>query len=202
MKNRLARALLWLAPIFATISSVPPADVVSWNEAETPAASPVIAGTPPSCAVTVANGSTPPGERSAPGHHGNGQLWTSLWPDGEVLIPPEHVRTDGSLAMKWPWWRTVSGQLFIEGRRLDAPAPPLRAEAAGGKRLDSLATPRPDIRYGEGPPGFQATALVFPTEGCWEVTGQVGEARLTFVVRVVRVERWPWSPTATAAASP
>lgn len=42
----------------------------------------------------------PAGEKPWPGQHGNGQVWTELWPDGVVLIPPEHVRPDGSLDMK------------------------------------------------------------------------------------------------------
>jgi hypothetical protein len=73
--------------------------------------------------------------------------------------------------MKWPWWRAVRAKLTIEGRRLDAPAPPLRA----------------DIPDGYGASGFQPSALVFPTEGCWEVTGNAGDARLTFLVLVVKV---------------
>ena len=36
--------------------------------------------------------------------------------------------------------------------------------------------------------GFQATALIFPTEGCWEVTGEVADTRVKFVTRVVRVK--------------
>jgi hypothetical protein len=72
--------------------------------------------------------------------------------------------------MKWWWWR-AGGQLEIEGRRLDAPAPPLGAHVPGGY-------------FGD----FQATGLVFPTEGCWEVTGRVADRSLTFVVRVVKID--------------
>jgi hypothetical protein len=79
--------------------------------------------------------------------------------------------SDGSLSMKFPWWRGVRGKLTIEGKRLDATAPPLRA----------------NIPEGYGDTGFQSTALVFPTEGCWEVTGKVGKVSLTFVTRVVKV---------------
>jgi hypothetical protein len=39
-------------------------------------------------------------------------------------------------------------------------------------------------------PGFQATALIFPTQGCWEVAGQVGESTLIFVTRVVKLLSW------------
>ncbi len=131
---------------------------------------------PPSCPVTLANGSTPPGEEPIPDHHGNGAIWTTLWPEGKVLIPPHWVRPDGSLTMEWGWWRGAEGQLTVEGRRLDTPlAPPLLAELAEG--------------YAET--GFQGGELIFPSEGCWEVTGKVGEAELTFVVFVVKVDELP-----------
>ena len=74
--------------------------------------------------------------------------------------------------MKFPWVRGVRGKLTIQGKRLDAPAPPLRAH----------------IPDGYGDTGFQATGIIFPSEGCWEVTGKVGDSSLTFVTRVVRVE--------------
>jgi hypothetical protein len=126
----------------------------------------------PSCPVTKPNQNTPPGERGSPSHYGNGALWTVLPPAGRVVFwpgGPGQVLPDGSLSMKFPWWRgAVSGQLTIEGRRLDGPAPSLRAS----------------IPEGYGDTGFQATALIFPQEGCWEVTGKVGHANLTFVVNV------------------
>ena len=56
-----------------------------------------------------------------------------------------------------------------QGRRLDGDAPALEAS----------------IPDGYGNTGFQATGLSFPTPGCWEVTGRVGEASLTFVTWVV-----------------
>ena len=100
-----------------------------------------------------------------------------LWPDGTVVfLPggPGSIEPDGSLSMKFGWTRGegLRGKLKIHGKRLDAPAPPLRAS----------------IPDGYGDTGFQATALIFPTEGCWEVTGEVGDTRVTFVTRVVRVK--------------
>jgi hypothetical protein len=36
------------------------------------------------------------------------------------------------------------------------------------------------------------SGLSFPTEGCWEVTGAVGDAELTFVTLVLKASRyWP-----------
>jgi hypothetical protein len=100
-------------------------------------------------------------------------LFTVLWPEGNILMGPHNVEPDGSLSMKFVWWRGVKGQLSIEGRRLDADAPPLRASIPDG--------------YGDS--GVQASALIFPTEGCWEVTGRVGDAALTFITRVTKVDQ-------------
>jgi hypothetical protein len=75
---------------------------------------------------------------------------------------------DGSIVAKLGWWRAVEGRLSIAGQRLDAAAPPLRA----------------DVPAGYGSSGFQATGLTFPTPGCWRVIGSAGRASLTFVVLV------------------
>lgn len=129
----------------------------------------------PSCPVTIANRSTPPGERPNHLQHGNGTLWTELWLEGKVLFRPGgpgQVLPDGSLSMKFPWWRGegVRGVLTIQGRRLDATAPSLSA----------------DIPEGYGDSGFQASGIIFPSEGCWEVTGKASNAELTFVTLVVK----------------
>jgi hypothetical protein len=120
------------------------------------------------CPVTIANQSTPPGEAWGPNYHGNGQLWTSLWPQGVVQTKPDDLQSDGSIGLKWPWVRGIVGQLQIEGQRLDGPSLPLRAR----------------IPDGYGDKGFQSTALYFPTAGCWKVIGRVGDAELAFVTLV------------------
>jgi hypothetical protein len=133
---------------------------------------------PTSCKVTRANGQGTFLEGMSPDLHGNTLISTGLWPDGTVVFRPGgpgFVATDGALGMKWGWHRAVRGQLRIEGRRLDEPAPPLRAEIPAG--------------YGDF--GFQSSALIFPTPGCWEVTGHVGTASLTFVTLVHRIGEGP-----------
>jgi hypothetical protein len=120
------------------------------------------------CPVTIANQSTPPGEAWGPNYHGNGQLWTTLWPDGIVQTKPDELQDDGSIGLKWPWVRGVVGQLQIEGERVDGPSPPLRAR----------------IPDGYGVSGFQSTALYFPTAGCWKVIGRVGDAKLAFITMI------------------
>ncbi len=147
---------------------------------------------PPGCPVTLPNRATPPGERPSVVDYGNGAVWTQLWPDGTVVFAPGgpgSLESDGSLGMKWPWWRGILGQLTIQGHRLDAPGAPLRAETAGGRRLD--APVRADVPDGYGTTGFQATSLVFPSPGCWQVTGQVGNRTLMFVTRVVKIGAGP-----------
>src|SRR5436190_5285819 len=118
------------------------------------------------CSPTIPNGSPPPGETGpTPDDHGNGKLWTSF-PHTGTLDWPGFVQPEGWLAVKFPWWRAVTGALRITGRRVDAEAPPLAAY----------------IPAGYGPTGFQASGVLFPTRGCWEVTGHAGKASLTFVV--------------------
>jgi len=141
------------------------------------------------CAVTVPNGSTPPGQTSSPQHHGNGKLWTLLGNKGKFVVAPESapeylgphgeiavdgvLSPDGSVGIKAPWWRGpgVRGRVRIQAQRLDAPAP----------RVDRTIPP-----HGYGLTGFQATGLSLPSVGCWKVTGRVGEASLTFVTLVLR----------------
>jgi hypothetical protein len=98
--------------------------------------------------------------------HGNGKLWVGgLGDHGVIAVAPD---PDGSLSMKFGWYRVTAGRLTITGRRLDAPAPPARSNVPDG--------------YGDT--GFQSTAVIFPTAGCWEITGTVGSTTLTFVTFV------------------
>jgi len=123
-----------------------------------------------SCPITRPNRDVPPGETVSPESRylGSDGLWTELYPN--PLRPrPEDIRKDGSIKIKVPWWRGVSGRLTIVGGRLDANAPPVSAW----------------IPTGYGRKGFQSTAITFPTSGCWEVTGSVGVASLTFVSLIV-----------------
>lgn len=134
-------------------------------------------GTVAGCPVTLpqsasgSNGSATPSARPDL-RYGSEALRTELWPNGVVRVLSSNVQPDGSLKMKFPWWRgeRVRGELSIEGRRLDGSAPPLRSE----------------ILQGYGDRGFQATYIIFPAEGCWEVTGRAGNASLTFVTEVVK----------------
>lgn len=119
------------------------------------------------CDVTLPNGSTPPSAQPSRNFYGNGQLWTALAPDGNLRAKRSFITSTGEIAIKFPWYRAVSGELTITGRRLDGPAPPLRAHI-------------PEY----GPTGFQSTELIFPRSGCWQVSAKAGTGRLTFVTLV------------------
>jgi hypothetical protein len=135
-----------------------------------------------SCAVTVPNRIVRPGAgmSAAAFNYGNASLRAHIWPHGTLLagtLPNggvwATVSRDGSISAKLGWWRGLPGKLVISGRRLDAAAPPLRAHV-------------PD---GYGSRGFQPTGLTFATVGCWRIVGNVGRARLAFVVKVTKVKR-------------
>ena len=60
-----------------------------------------------------------------------------LCPGGTIIFGPDspgEIRADGSLAMRFPWWRGegIQGALQIEGRRLDGQAPLLAADIPEG----------------------------------------------------------------------
>jgi hypothetical protein len=132
---------------------------------------------PVECLVTQPNGATYTIE-PAGGNHGNEALVTWLWPAGKVVFKPGgpgSVLSDGALSMKFGWWRRLSGPLTLEGRRVDGDAPAMRSSIPSG--------------YGDH--GFQSTALIFPTPGCWQVTGRVGGGSLTLVVLVEKIGDGP-----------
>jgi hypothetical protein len=132
------------------------------------------------CAVTVSPARTGVGFAAAAFNYGSDLLRAELyWPQGTLIagrLPDggsmAGINRDGSIDTKVGWWRGVPGQLVIRGRRLDAPAPPLKADAG------TVAS------YGRQ--GFVPGGITFPTTGCWEVTGTVGRASLTFVVEVTK----------------
>ena len=82
------------------------------------------------CPLTLPNGRTPPGGTDVGANHGNGNLWTTMWPHDVVIATPDFIDADGSVLMKGPWWRGVEGTLRITGRRLDGTAPRLKAYLA------------------------------------------------------------------------
>jgi hypothetical protein len=104
--------------------------------------------------------------------YGNGALYVKLPTNGEIVVMEGHTEPDGTYRVKIPWWRAIPGKFSVEGRRLDASAPPMRAEY--------------DVKgYGES--GFLACVYFFPTEGYWQITGHIDDKSLTYVVHVIKV---------------
>jgi hypothetical protein len=70
--------------------------------------------------------------------------------------------------MKFPWWRGpgIRGHLHIRGHELTLGVS-VRADAGG---------------YGDT--GFNASGIVFPVEGCYQIRGEADGAVLSFVTMV------------------
>jgi hypothetical protein len=75
----------------------------------------------------------------------------------------------GSNGNKVGWIRPRGTQLVVMGRRLDA--------QAAAAEIDIPCC------YGGR---FQASGIMFPSEGCWEISARAGESELRFVTRVSR----------------
>ncbi len=136
---------------------------------------PVTRATAQHCPVTIIRHVVgPPGTSAGdvvPGTsvYGTGKLRVTLAMNGVIVAGRGYARPDGSISWKFPWWRLVQGSLTITGRRLDTPAPPVR----------------PDIPAGYGDSGFQASRVIFPSEGCWQITGTIDRTSLSFVTLVI-----------------
>jgi|KBSSwiStaDraftv2_1062776.scaffolds.fasta_scaffold43135_6 hypothetical protein len=132
--------------------------------------------TPYGCPVTLPGSAgtpqfDPAALYGAGSSYGNDVLWVGgLWPGGVLAAEPAFVDPDGSVHMKFGWYRIATGSLTITGRRLDGPAPALTA----------------DVPEGYGASGFQSSGVRFPVEGCWEVTGHVGTGSMSFVTYVLK----------------
>lgn len=136
-------------------------------------------GVPPDvtrCPVTLPNRKSPPGEEPGSNYYGNGRLWTGLWPFGVIVANRGFVQSDGSIRMKFFWWgQDVQGNFAIRGRRIDAEARPAKTRAKSGWPESGFT--------GDA---FWSSAIIFPTEGCWEITGETQNVKLTFVTLVTK----------------
>ena len=98
------------------------------------------------------------------GLYDHDNLWVAL-PDPSARL----VRhADGGYGQKFMWWRGAESDLVLDAHRV-------------GDIESSAETEVPD---GYGSRGFQASGVTFPTEGCWRVTGQLGNDVMAFVVVV------------------
>ncbi len=123
------------------------------------------------CPVTEAVWAKPPEDSAVVGSSEYGyyfvnedrSIWASAWwadQEGNYL-------NAGEEGIKIGWFRLEGAELEISGQRIDAQAPPLDAHIP--------------CCY---PTRFQATGLVFPTEGCWEVMATAEGSVLSFFIEV------------------
>jgi hypothetical protein len=131
------------------------------------------------CPVTIPRGRKPPPSSAAsPEWHGNGFLWTRLAQDGVFAPPPENVGwpgdPKGSIGTKLYWFARIGGIFTLKGQRLDAPSSPLVVHSVNRGQSDVWRGPT------------WATAVTFPSEGCWRLTARVEDISLTFVLKVDR----------------
>jgi hypothetical protein len=90
---------------------------------------------------------------------------------GGFKADPDYADKDGSIHMKFGWWRGVSGRLSIQGRRLDASVPPLGLRSRTARR-----------------PWLPASGVIFSHRGILGDHRQVGAASLTLVNVVIKVQ--------------
>lgn len=172
MRNAPQLSIIGLIALLFTL--VAPADVAAQS---TPAAF--------SCPVTE------PGEERPTKHvdpfaaddsliHEDG-LWVTIPENGVLRLRPDDLVTFGPVkdwrTTKVTWLREegVEGFVTVSGQRLDEPSD-----------LAPTTPLSPQRQYVKVGP--VTTGLAFPEEGCWEVTGSVGDHEITFVVEVRFVE--------------
>ena len=110
-----------------------------------------------------------PESSPAGGFYGNSNLAVGVPPDG-ILKSRD---PDGKLFDKMVWvGTTFRGTLRVAYRRLEVTAPAIRAVTVAG------------TLGGYNGPSW-ASRMYFD-RGCWEVTGRIGDATLSFVVAVAR----------------
>jgi hypothetical protein len=108
--------------------------------------------------------------------YGSGSLWTSLRLDGTWSDLPHD---SSGYTQKVFWWREgyekeeePEPALAVTAERIDAKAPRGESSQATNASSSAIGT-------------AMLIGLNLPTPGCWKVTGQYGNAELSFVVRVV-----------------
>lgn len=105
------------------------------------------------------------------GGYGNGLLSTTVPGNDGVLVAQ---RDPGRTLSQKLWWlprEGFTGVLTVRGERLDA---------LGRMRVLSV-----NWGYSSDGRGSWASAVQFPSEGCWRIRGRVRDVTLTYVVKVV-----------------
>jgi len=113
-------------------------------------------------------------------------IWAGLYPDGIMLIDKNAIVADGEYAgwrAQKMWWTRddgVVGPLIVTGTLLDGEAPDA-VNISFARQYGSM--------------GFTPVGLAFAEEGCWQITGSVGNHTTTFTMQVDFVDVYPWMTT-------
>lgn len=111
----------------------------------------------------------------------NDGIWAAIPHDGRLSIADRYIEASGKFEewrgtkMMWTRGNGVVGPLVITGERLDAVAP----AAVDLVYLDGR-------QYGTM--GFTPSWPTFPSPGCWEINGRVGNHTLAFTLEVLFVD--------------
>lgn len=114
-----------------------------------------------SCPVTPTTTASPPSSTAA----SFAQNWYKS-PDGQIWASkPLRWMASGNKVL---WGKPIGSELQASVHRLDGAAPPIQADVS--------------CCYADF--GYQASAIYFPTAGCWEIEGRVAGSVFHFVVKV------------------
>ncbi|MDQ3654143.1 MAG: hypothetical protein M3457_03555 [Chloroflexota bacterium] len=142
-------------------------------------------GTPVvNCPVTLPDSAVPDDILNAPTYGDEGLVAGGA--DNGVMVALRDGNSGGGWA-KHGWVRRSAGQLTVT------------AEPIGNQQLTSDFSVGIPGNYGDS--GYQVTAMHFPVDGCWKITGRIPEHSVTFVVWVVFVNDW-LDPPGTPPAGP
>lgn len=134
----------------------------------------------PACPVTKPT-REPSGDPDSPGNVGT-EVQTLVYPAGFIPVPGNWILPDGSLSMKFPfWWEPFLGSdLALTITSVAEPVETGRViPLTDASKYASLS------ETFDGKWMFQAWLLIFPTEGCWQITADAGKSSLTFIAKVV-----------------
>lgn len=144
---------------------------INATDADTSPMSPAESTTTAVCQVTEPAWVKPPEDAAVEGSPEYGYYFVnqdrSIWASAWWTEAEDYHLLAGEEGVKVGWFRPAGATLEITGQRVDGQAAPLHTHVP--------------CCY---PTRFQATGLIFPTEGCWEVTAKAADSELSFVVWV------------------
>lgn len=113
-------------------------------------------------------------------YFGNDTIWSYTDSADGVFIDKRIIQSDGTAQMKWPWFHksTVVGEMSAKGRLVNG--------NDDTNVINLLESPN-EAQAAGIPEGVAVTVsyMVFPAEGCWEITATKGSESITFQTEVI-----------------